>query len=208
MPRLHRRDGSFIGLGRLPYGLYSAWQAVLRKSLGLYPSLPWIPFQAIARLDGIIKLDWSIYEFGSGKSTAWLAKRSAHVISYEADETWFKRLRHEFARDNITNVDLRYEWRGHIMSQYENVSDESLDLLYIDGGPRGDCLIAGFDKVKIGGFIYLDNWDSGHFWSNHMGDAKKFLSDKPIGTFESELIEDYVPGMPTIQQSLLIRRLA
>ncbi len=76
------------------------------------------------------------------------------------------------------------------MSSYAGIEDGSLDLLFIDGGPRHGCLNHGFDKVKSGGYIYMDNWDVATFWPG----AEDFLQTRSNEIDSTESFIDYVPG--------------
>lgn len=175
--------------------------AYRRKYWRRYPELPWIPFSAIRYLDSLIRDDWRVWEVGSGMSTIWMASRAAHITSIEADEKWVKRLGEIMAERGISNVDLRYEWHGHRMSAYD-CDDQSIDLLYVDGGPRSECLINGFPKVKIGGYVYCDNWASTEFFDRAYDWVERSSSELvPIQTFE-----DYIPGGFNIGNGVLFRK--
>ena len=51
--------------------------------------IPWIAYSAIDFIQSRIKSDMSVFEFGSGASTAWWAKRVKEVDAVENDEEWF-----------------------------------------------------------------------------------------------------------------------
>ena len=52
--------------------------------------LPWWTFAAIEETDKFLKSrqDAKVFEYGSGASTIWLARRAAIVVSIEQDEGW------------------------------------------------------------------------------------------------------------------------
>lgn len=153
MARFHTSLGQFVGWKKLPNGLLSLSQAIVRKSFGKIPRQPWIPFSAKHAIQNILTSDFTVWEIGSGFSTLWLAERVKKVISIESSKEWHDRLSHIISSESITNIDLRFEWQAQRMADFSELQDETLDLLYIDGGPRGLCLENGFMKVRPGGYI-------------------------------------------------------
>ncbi len=88
------------------------------------------------------------------------------------------------------------------MSDFSGYENASLDLLFIDGGPRAQCLVNGFPKVKSGGLIYLDNWEAPAFWEG----AADFLQKSSALIAERSQIVDYVPAQVGVYEGLLLRR--
>jgi precorrin-6B methylase 2 len=202
MARLATTDGKFVGWSRLPHIVPSFCQAVVRKLTGHIPRLPWIPFSARAALESALRPDFVAWEVGAGYSTLWLSARVARLTSIEASEEWYGRLAAIIAKEKLGNVDLRHVWQRERMSDFSELPDESLDLLFIDGGPRGDCLEQGFRKVKRGGWVYLDNWDTKEFW----GAAAEFPRQNASQIAESRSFVDYVPAQVGVYEGLLLRK--
>jgi predicted O-methyltransferase YrrM len=202
MARLHTGDAQFVGLGKLPNGMIAFGQAIVRKVTGHIPRLPWIPFSARKELDRRITPDFIVWEVGAGYSTLWLSDRVLKVTSIEASKYWYHRLSTIIEAEGIKNVDLRFEWQAERMSDFSELEDESLDLLFIDGGPRGLCLEHGFSKVRRGGYIYLDNWDTKMFW----GDAAGFPVQHSNLISEAQSFVDYVPAQVGVYEGLLLRK--
>jgi predicted O-methyltransferase YrrM len=202
MARLATADGRFVGWARLPHLVPSFCQAVVRRLTGRVPRLPWIPFAARAALEAVLRPDFIVWEVGAGYSTLWLSPRVARLTSIEASEEWYRRLAGIIERERIRNVDLRHLWQRERMSDFSALGDESLDLLFIDGGPRGECLENGFRKVKRGGWVYLDNWDTKAFW----GPAADFPQRHAARIAEARSFVDYVPAQVGVYEGLLLRK--
>ena len=200
--RFHTSNGQFVGWSKLPGGGMAFGQAVIRKIFGRIPRQPWIPFAARKALQEIIHRESVIWEVGAGYSTLWLADRAKNVTSIEASKEWHDRLAGIIAVEHIENIDLRYEWEAQRMADFSELKDGSIDLLFIDGGPRGQCLANGFQKVKSGGYVYLDNWDSKHFW----GDQVDFPSANKAMIAEKTSFVDYVPAQFGVYEGLLLKR--
>jgi hypothetical protein len=197
--RLYSDAGRFVGLSRLPNSLKAGYQAVARKTFGVIPEQPWIPFAALSALSQVVRPHWLCWEVGAGMSTLWLSRRVKHLTSIEANELWYDRLKSELAKRNASNVDLRFEWVDERMADFSELAEASLDFLMVDGGPRALCLEHGFAKVKPGGWIYLDNWDTKGYWLG----SREFLSTQIIS--ETCHFIDYVPGGLGVSEGLLLR---
>jgi predicted O-methyltransferase YrrM len=148
-----------------------AAQWVFARVTGRRPELPWIPYPAIDALARRIRPDWRVLEIGAGMSTAWLGRRAAAVTSYEADRGWFEFLQQRFAAAYASHIDLQHRWLAAEMCDFSQIADRSLDLAFVDGGPRLQCAQAALPKIKPGGLLYVDNVDD----SAQPDSTKRFL---------------------------------
>lgn len=202
MARFGTSNGQFVGWTRLPNALVSLSQAIIRKTTGHIPREPWIPFAARRALEPLLSRDSRVWEVGAGYSTLWLADRVGQLTSIEADEHWHRLLTEKLRTEKIGNVDLRFEWRAERMCDFSELPDRSLDLAFIDGGPRGDCLRNVFSKVKPGGHLYLDNWDTRDFWGTETGFPEKHAGELSL----CQSFVDYVPAQFGVYEGLLLRK--
>lgn len=202
MSRFHTSKGQFVGWSKLPNGARAFTQAINRKLFGKYPRRPWIPFSAGQALEEIVTPEFVVWEIGAGYSTLWLSDRVKHVTSIEAARDWYERLAAILAQEGKRNVDLRYEWVADRMADFSQVADGSLDLLFVDGGPRGRCLALGFSKVKAGGYVYLDNWDTAEFWGGEIDFPERHRKE----ISETRTFVDYVPAQFGVYAGLLMRK--
>ena len=115
-----------------------------------------------------------VFEWGSGGSTLWLAKRSESVISVEYDGSWadtMQPLLPENVRlirevpDRLTGApgEVRSKRMGFRHLDFADYVDaiareEGLfDLIVIDGRAREACLDRAMTKLADGGGIVIDN---------------------------------------------------
>ncbi|MCB0335838.1 MAG: class I SAM-dependent methyltransferase [Bdellovibrionales bacterium] len=202
MARFHTSTGAFVGITKLPNVFRSGFQAANRRLFGVIPRLPWIPFAAQRAISKVLTKNFSVWEIGAGFSTLWLAERVNHVVSIEASREWFDRLQTIISHESISNIDLRFEWQAEKMASFSELPDMSIDLLFIDGGPRGACLANGFAKVRPGGYLYLDNWDSKHFWEDQVDFPTKYASKLT----SCVSLVDFVPGQVGVYEGLLLQK--
>src|SRR5690242_7567318 len=52
--------------------------------------IPWMNYSVIKLLDDRLRPDFTLFEFGSGYSTRFYAKKVGTVVSLEYDEQWFR----------------------------------------------------------------------------------------------------------------------
>jgi predicted O-methyltransferase YrrM len=138
--------------------------ARLRARFGRVPERPWIVPAAIGWLGRRIERDWTVVELGSGRSTAWLARRAGQVVSYEDNPYWAERTRERLARAGLDNVDLRERPVECFAAELAGFEDDSLDLLIVDflespAADRVEAVRVGRPKVRPGGFLLLDDSD-------------------------------------------------
>lgn len=140
--------------------------------------LPWWTFDAIERMDKFLHEhpDARVFEYGSGASTIWLAKRAGSVTSVEHDADWYPIVREKLAgfsnarllhvpADAVTHPDPAYlsvkpGWKGRSFHDYVHAIDGvpgSFDLIVIDGRARTACLDHVADRLAPGGVILFDN---------------------------------------------------
>lgn len=138
--------------------------------------LPWWTFAAIDEADKFLKSRSSprVFEYGSGASTIWLARRAALVTSIEHDRPWHgvvsKRLAgHKNATAKLIEADAepvsgylseKPGWQGRSFQRYASAIDSEpgeFDLIVIDGRARGACLGHAIEKLAPDGMILFDN---------------------------------------------------
>jgi predicted O-methyltransferase YrrM len=139
--------------------------------------VPWWTYASIAAMT-----DWiaerpepvRVYEYGSGASTFWLARRVAEVHSVEHHRAFGTQMQSELAE--FDNVSLRIvepivsdspvvpsakEGHGELDFQkyVESIDDVEgqFDLIVIDGRAREACLSQAIPRLKDDGIILFDN---------------------------------------------------
>lgn len=140
--------------------------------------LPWWTFDAIGKVDRFLKdrPNARVFEYGSGASTIWLARRAAKVTSVEHDAAWYPEVERRIAAfpharvrlvapDPTPSADPRYAsdkpaWRGRTFHDYVHAIDAEpgqFDLIVIDGRARTACLDHARSRLAPGGLIVFDN---------------------------------------------------
>jgi len=133
----------------------------------LPPYTPLVNDRAVAFFEEIVRPDFVVCEFGSGKSTIWFARHCASVVSIENDPRWF-----EAVGAKLREVDLWAEcWlvehdqadkkMMHKSREYvgiiEHYPDDHFDLVFVDGAARPWCIRDARAKIKPGGWLVADD---------------------------------------------------
>ena len=141
--------------------------------------LPWWTLAATDYVDRFLaaKPGARVFEYGSGASSFWLAKRGAEVTSVEHDDNWFEEVARRAAPH--TNINVSHippvpanerEGLSSYKSGREGYTDMSFeayvrsiesggpyDLIIIDGRARSACLEAALACRAESGIILFDN---------------------------------------------------
>ena len=168
---------------------------------------PWMTFQAIEFLEENLRHGNNVFEYGGGGSTLYCLDKGAHVVTAEHDLIWFSLLKKSILKDVFydnwegimveptidpykTTKDPsdpeRYQsddecfnefWFKEYVSSIDCYSESFFDFVLVDGRSRPSCIKHSAPKVKIGGFLLLDNTERNYYLSMN---AKKYLEHYEI----------------------------
>jgi hypothetical protein len=148
--------------------------------------MPWFNFAAVDYLERLLVKNMRVFEYSSGGSTFFFAKRVLHVCSVEHNNDWYDNVINNINRKNISNCRIKliepepmegysakdHRWPDSYLSSdtlYRDQSfmayaqsidafpDEHFDVVLIDGRARPSCFSHAHNKVRVGGHLILDN---------------------------------------------------
>lgn len=139
--------------------------------------LPWWTFEAIAIVDRHLARTPGarVFEWGSGASTSWLARRAREVHFVEHEAPWFDVVRQSLRElphalgvlrePEDDEPDSQYHsekprFVGKGFRRYVEAIDEvpgSFDVIVVDGRCRARCLERAIPRLAPGGIIVFDN---------------------------------------------------
>ena len=117
--------------------------------------LPWYTYPAIEYLSQFDYREKNIFEFGTGYSSAFWAKRAKNIISIEDNPIWFKKWKSEFKYNNL-QIHLCQE---EMYSKAILENNQLYDVIIIDGKFRENCAQTALQRLNNGGMIILDDSD-------------------------------------------------
>lgn len=175
---------------------------------------PWWTYAATSKIQAHLQSLTKplVFEYGSGASTIWLAKRAQQVISVEHDKSWYQKLQKEsaaFSNIELTLQEPEYchddDYRSQKMplvtfKAYVNSilhTQEKFDLIVIDGRSRAACLQTCIPFLKPNGIIVFDNSNRQRY---------QIALSKFQESFYIERYSGLVPGSPFPSETAILRR--
>lgn len=117
--------------------------------------LPWVTYSFIDFIKTRLHKDLTIFEYGSGSSTLFYAKRVKRVVSVEHDESWY----HKIVQGKPENAEMIFSKleRGGDYSKKAATLGEQFDIIIVDGRDRVNCCINSIKALTANGVIVLDD---------------------------------------------------
>ncbi|WP_198350872.1 class I SAM-dependent methyltransferase [Flavisphingomonas formosensis] len=160
--------GVFSSAARAPHG-WRRWAASLGaiyhidRMIAL--DIPWWNVAATVEIERFLaaRPGASVFEYGSGASTLWLARRAARIVSVEHDAAWAEKLSVRLAgKNHVTLLSAGFDHMGDpALQPYVRAIAPTgqHDLIVVDGRLRTACLDAAIPHLKTDGLLLFD--DSG-----------------------------------------------
>jgi precorrin-6B methylase 2 len=176
--------------------------------------VPWWTYSAIKAIEKYISQLPSppvVFEYGSGASTIWLAKRSRHVTSFEHDVHWYQQLEHNLSP--FSNITLVLKEPNHDLSDPQYLSQkikttnfksyvtgiadfsQQYDIIVIDGRCREKCLEYCIPFLKPRGIIIFDN-----------SNRKRYQQALLHSPLQRQSFYGLVPGSPFKSETLILKK--
>lgn len=155
---LHYRAYTSLIRNENSYLHATGWMESLRESKPTdlhHDPLPWMNYPVIQLLDSRLRGDQRLFEFGSGHSTHFYARRVRCVTSVEHDEGWFRTVQAQLPG----NVELLFR-EMDIDGDYCRAiagAGNGFDVVVVDGRDRVNCIRQSIPALSPRGVILLDD---------------------------------------------------
>ncbi|MGB3754463.1 MAG: class I SAM-dependent methyltransferase [Parerythrobacter sp.] len=164
-----RHLGDYQPLSRLRHSSGSAhahgWRRWVASLFAIYDAdemirldLPWWNVAATIEAEKFLRArpNARAFEWGSGASTIWLARRSRQVFSVEHDADWHELVAKRVATLPQVTLQRHDLTNGDYVDAIHDVEGD-FDLIIVDGRQRTACLQQAVQKLRPGGLILFDN---------------------------------------------------
>jgi len=122
---------------------------------GSFKPLPWLTYSFIDFIEERLSKEFNVFEFGSGNSTLYFAKRVKQVTSVEHNSEWYNKLKSKIP--NSSNLILsKSDGMEDYITELKQ-SNKKFDLIIIDGIHRVDCCLSASNYLTDKGVIILDD---------------------------------------------------
>jgi hypothetical protein len=123
-----------------------------------YPNVPWLTRAMVEILENWLKPADRGFEWGSGRSTIWLAEKVRSLVSVEHNLHWYRRVSTQLKAKGLENVEYHLCEDAQDYSRLAGkFSSESFDFCLVDGETRDQCALEAISLVKPGGIVIVDN---------------------------------------------------
>lgn len=129
-----------------------------------HPDRPWLTPKAVRFLELWLQPTDIVFEWGSGRSTLWLARRVKRITSLETDPAWFRTVQARAKSQNLQNIELKLcrnsESNPGDCDYVSAIAEtgEDFDLVIVDGPTKRDlCALAALAHLKPSGLLLVDN---------------------------------------------------
>ncbi|WP_374001720.1 SAM-dependent methyltransferase [Bdellovibrio bacteriovorus] len=115
--------------------------------------IPWITYPCIEFLNNLDLAKCRVFEFGSGASTLYWARRVHSVVSVERDLSWYEKVLSSIP----SNCQIHHCGDEMLYPSVINKCSEEFDIIVIDGAVRYPSVLEAIKKISVDGIIILDN---------------------------------------------------
>ena len=114
-------------------------------------AIPWYTYPTIEYLSQFDYRKLTVFEWGSGNSSLFWAKRAKQVTSMESNSSWHKKISKKSPKN--LNIILEENPKKYVSGWIKN----KYDVIIIDGDQRKKCSEIAPEHLNDGGLIILDN---------------------------------------------------
>ncbi len=120
-----------------------------------FEPLPWLTYSFIDLITERLSKEFNVFEFGSGNSTLFFARKAKDVTSVEHDIEWYNKLKSKIPDNSKLILSISDRSEDYIAGLKQ--SDKKFDLIIIDGIHRVDCCLSASNYLTDKGVIILDD---------------------------------------------------
>lgn len=114
--------------------------------------IPWVTYSFLQFIDSRLSKDMTGFEYGSGSSSRYFARKIGTLYSVEHDEKWYSRVKEGLPE----NIQLN-KFRKDSYAESINNSKGLYDFILVDAIDRVACIKESISKLKPSGVLILDD---------------------------------------------------
>ncbi|MCH9030241.1 MAG: FkbM family methyltransferase [Bacteroidetes bacterium] len=120
-----------------------------------FEPLPWLTYSFIDFITERLSKKLNVFEFGSGNSTLFFAKKVNEATSVEHNIEWYNKLKSKIPNNSKIILSLSDSSEDYIAVLKQ--SNKKYDIIIIDGIHRVDCCLSASNYLTDNGVIILDD---------------------------------------------------
>ncbi|MCP9754325.1 FkbM family methyltransferase [Lacihabitans sp. CCS-44] len=117
--------------------------------------IPWYTYPFVDFLKEKLNRNLTVFEYGCGGSTKWLAERVKNIVAVEDHEGWYQ----EVSKNIPNNIKLIFQTIEERNDYAKSIQSEigNFDLIIVDGKIRNLCIKYCTSKLSERGVVVLDD---------------------------------------------------
>lgn len=135
--------------------------SIMKKSLKTSKNeyIPWMNYPVIEFLKERLTSDLLVFEYGSGASTIFFAKRVKKIISVEYDKEWYEKVKIILSEENTNNAKLLFQklTPNYPLAIKNLGKNQAFDIVIIDGRERVKCAQTALKFLSQKGVLIFDD---------------------------------------------------
>lgn len=133
----------------------------------VWKEIPHLAPEVITFLKNYLTKKMTVFEWGSGGSTLWIAKRVKKIYSIEVSYVWYQFLTEKIKEERLKNVTLHYYPIDPYIGYVDNIYFETINnlkrkfpLIIVDGAvaTRNSCFERAVKHLTEYGYIIFDDF--------------------------------------------------
>ncbi len=129
----------------------------------LQDPLPWMPYSIIDFLKERLNKNLTVFEFGSGSSTLFFAKRVLSITSVEYDSNWYNSVNETLKAFDNAKIIFQEVSEEYINKMKTDSDSGKYDIIVIDGRERVKCAKEAITCLTDKGVIIFDDTFRDHY---------------------------------------------
>ena len=144
--------------------LSNKFETVLTQKL--HPDWPWWPKEAVKICEMLIRPSDKVLEFGSGRSTFWLADKCASITSIEHHNDWYQIVKKKLQASRFEHkvnlvltplITVENNYNQPYLLVGKEMESASIDIVIVDGKYRAEAAELSLLLLKSGGVLIIDD---------------------------------------------------
>ncbi|NOX46589.1 MAG: class I SAM-dependent methyltransferase [Chlorobi bacterium] len=154
LSRLFKRFSKYEESYLVKTGYLTSFKKGYPVNLGMEP-LPWMNYPFLGFIKKRLNNNQNLFEFGSGYSTVFFAKKLKSVTSVEYDKEWFEKA--QGMTKGFSNTEIIFQELNEDYPKTINKTDKKYELIVIDGRKRVKCALNSYGHLTSDGILILDD---------------------------------------------------
>jgi hypothetical protein len=143
-------------------------RARVRLAQELHPDWPWLTADAVRALESLLGKSDVGFEWGTGRSTLWFARRVKKITSVDHDRIWHEKITaqaRDLGLDNVETVwhEVNSPNPPPVPDDYPYIAEidkhpnNYFGFILVDAEYRDQCALKALEHLQSGGLLIIDN---------------------------------------------------